>query len=172
MKSSDSSADFPSRKRLAAATAIALAMALLVVVLFIMPAEYGKDPTGVGKFTGISKLYSTPEPPPANTTLPPASEVLRYNITFPSQGRSLADETVSLQEGESKTLDVQVLDGNLLDVTARLEWTDTALGPPGDPDLFEATWERADGSADQPVLGRNAENGTGKFAANPFHCPT
>jgi hypothetical protein len=150
------------------ATAIALAVALLVVVLFVMPAEYGIDPTGAGKLTGISNLHSTPEPSPTNTTLPAASEILRYNITFPSQSRILADETLALQEGDAQTMDVPVLDGNLLDVTARLEWTDTALGPPGDPDLFEATWQRADGSMDQPVLGRNAENGSGRFAAVAF----
>lgn len=166
--SSASSAELPSRRQLVLATVVALVVALLVVVLFVMPAQFGKDPTGIGKLTGISKLYSAPEPPPSNTTLPPAKQLLRYNVTFPTQARSLAEETVSLQEGEEQTIDVQVLDGNLLDVTATLTWTDTALGPPGDPDLFQATWQRADGSMEQGVLGRNDAGGAGVFQAVAF----
>ena len=42
---------------------VALAIAALVLVTIIWPAEYGKDPTGVGEFLGL--MIMTPETEPA-----------------------------------------------------------------------------------------------------------
>jgi hypothetical protein len=47
-----------SRRRLLAATAVTLAMAVLVVLAFVLPAEYGRDPLGVGRLTGVTRLWS------------------------------------------------------------------------------------------------------------------
>lgn len=46
----------PSGSRLLKSTLIAAVIAILVLVLFILPAEYGIDPTGIGRATGISQL--------------------------------------------------------------------------------------------------------------------
>ncbi|WP_309092824.1 hypothetical protein [Phenylobacterium sp.] len=47
-----------SGRRLVAATFAALALALLVVLGFVAPAEYGRDPLGVGRLTGVARLWA------------------------------------------------------------------------------------------------------------------
>jgi hypothetical protein len=46
----------PSSKKLLIGTAAALGVAAVAVVGFVLPAEYGIDPTGIGKALGITKL--------------------------------------------------------------------------------------------------------------------
>ena len=46
----------PSGKRIAIETGIALAVALIVLVTVVWPAEYGRDPTGVGGLLGITNM--------------------------------------------------------------------------------------------------------------------
>jgi hypothetical protein len=46
----------PSRKKLVIGSAVALAVAAIALVVFILPAEYGIDPTGAGKALGVTKL--------------------------------------------------------------------------------------------------------------------
>ena len=46
----------PSRKKLLVGSLAALAVAGLVVVGFVLPAEYGVDPLGTGKALGLNKL--------------------------------------------------------------------------------------------------------------------
>lgn len=47
-----------SRRRLLAATVTTLALAVLVVLAFVLPAEYGRDPLGVGRLTGVARLWA------------------------------------------------------------------------------------------------------------------
>lgn len=49
-------ADRPSRRALFWGTAIALAAGAAAVVLFVLPAETGIDPTGFGKSSGLSSM--------------------------------------------------------------------------------------------------------------------
>lgn len=53
------------RGRLARATGLAFAVATMVFVTTVLPAEFGRDPTGFGRLTGISKLALTAPPEPA-----------------------------------------------------------------------------------------------------------
>ncbi len=60
----------PSPSGLLARLGGALAVAVVILLLFVMPAEYQIDPTGFGKLTGLTKM-ATPTPPPTpvmNTT--------------------------------------------------------------------------------------------------------
>jgi hypothetical protein len=50
-----------SRPRLLLAVAGALAAALLILFAAVLPAEYGRDPTGLGKLTGLSRLWAPKE---------------------------------------------------------------------------------------------------------------
>ena len=53
---SEPSTAFPSRKKAVIGGVAALAIAAAVVVVFVLPAEYGKDPTGLGTALGLNKL--------------------------------------------------------------------------------------------------------------------
>jgi len=48
---------------------LALVAALVLLVTIVLPAEYGRDPTGVGKLLGLTALQAKAEPaaPPAQT---------------------------------------------------------------------------------------------------------
>jgi hypothetical protein len=52
----------PSLARLAKTTAIAVVVAGVLLVTFVLPAEYGIDPTGAGRLLGLTAIASPPEP--------------------------------------------------------------------------------------------------------------
>jgi hypothetical protein len=49
------------RSRLLLVTALALVVGFVIVFGAIVPAEFGKDPTGLGKLGGLSRLWAPPE---------------------------------------------------------------------------------------------------------------
>jgi hypothetical protein len=48
--------ELPSSRQLITWTAIAAGVALLLLVTVVLPAEYGVDPTGVGRVTGLKRM--------------------------------------------------------------------------------------------------------------------
>ena len=46
----------PSAKRLAATTLIAVTGAAAALIVFVLPAEYGIDPTGIGRALGLTAM--------------------------------------------------------------------------------------------------------------------
>lgn len=48
--------DPPSAKRLLRSTLIALAVAATILVTIVLPAEYGADPTGIGRLLGLKAM--------------------------------------------------------------------------------------------------------------------
>jgi len=60
-----------SARRLAATTLVAFAIAAAIVVAFVLPAEYGRDPLGTGRALGLTRIAS---PPPPASPEPPATE--------------------------------------------------------------------------------------------------
>ena len=48
--------DLPSSSQLFKSTIIALAVAGALLLCVVIPAEYGKDPTGVGELLGLKKM--------------------------------------------------------------------------------------------------------------------
>ena len=165
--SSDKS-DLPSRRKLLVATAIAVAIALLVVVLFVMPAEYGKDPTGFGKLTRIGNLYSPPPGPdqfePVNTT---GEQLSVFNVSWVPQEAANGEFGGELAPGESKDVPFKVSETNVTRVTAVLSWSDEAVaGQPTLPDLFELNLTNPQGET-RTYLGRN-EGSNGSLTAVYF----
>ena len=50
----------PSGKRIARSVVIALVVAAVILVTAVLPAEYGIDPTGVGRALGLTELNAAP----------------------------------------------------------------------------------------------------------------
>lgn len=78
----------PPRGRLLKMTGLAFVAASVLVVLFVLPADYGIDPTGFGKLTGLDQLAPATAVPVAATAVPaastgtaPAGQVARYATT-------------------------------------------------------------------------------------------
>lgn len=65
----DAAAGRSSGRRVLLTTLLALAAAIVALVIFVLPAEYGIDPTGVGARLGLTDLASTggPTGTPADT---------------------------------------------------------------------------------------------------------
>jgi hypothetical protein len=157
MTSSDYSAELPSKRKLLVATAIAIVIALLVVILFVMPAEYGKDPTGFGKLTGISDLHepagaSRGDFVPVNTT---GEQLLSFNVSWVPREAAAAETDGESGVGESTDVPLAVPDTNVTRVTAVLSWSDEPVaGQATDPDLFEVNITAPTGET-RSFLGRN-----------------
>jgi hypothetical protein len=165
MTSSASSTDLPSRRKLVVATAIALGIALLVVVLFVLPAEYGKDPTGFGKLTGVSDLYDPEAAPeefaPVNTT---SESLLSFNVSWVPREAAAGEADGELATGESQDVPLSVAESNVTRVTAILTWSDEPVaGQATGPDLFELNITSPTGET-RSFLGRN-EGPSGTLAA-------
>jgi hypothetical protein len=71
-----STAPAPSRKKLLIGSAAALAVAAAGLVVFVLPAEFGIDPTGAGRALGLTKLAE-----PENIYLERGRK--RTNVLFP-----------------------------------------------------------------------------------------
>jgi len=78
----------PSRKKLLIGSAAAAAVAAVALVVFILPAEYGIDPTGAGEALGVTKLSQTGEE--ENIYLKRGQA--RTNALFPLDGEVQPDE--------------------------------------------------------------------------------
>lgn len=65
--------DSPSTKQLIIGGAVAAVVAAVVLVVFVLPAEFGVDPTGAGDATGLSSL-SADQPPTVETGVFTATE--------------------------------------------------------------------------------------------------
>jgi len=76
----------PSRPRLWKATGVALAIATGVLVLVVLPAEYGLDPTGVGSRLGLTALAATQS---AAGEAGRDGPVARYDIPYHTQSIEL-----------------------------------------------------------------------------------
>ncbi len=82
-----------SRRRILQASAIAAAIALIVLLVAVLPAEYGIDPLGTGKALGLTALASTDEAEPAvSSTL----EAVRAGVNTAQQG-TLAEDTFTVE---------------------------------------------------------------------------
>ena len=76
----------PSRRRILVVTLAALSAALIILFAAVLPAEFGRDPTGLGRLTGIGKLW-TPEEKAAKPMAPTAAGA-PPSASFPQPFRS------------------------------------------------------------------------------------
>jgi hypothetical protein len=61
MSTDPAAGEGPSRRKIIIGTIIALVIAAIVLVFFILPAEFGRDPTGQGERAGLTNLAETGE---------------------------------------------------------------------------------------------------------------
>lgn len=97
----------PSRKKLLIGSAAALGIAAVALVVFVLPAEYGIDPTGAGRALGLTKLAGEEE----NVYLKRGQA--RTNVLFPLAATATPDEAtlratlsgkrVAVGEGQLRT---------------------------------------------------------------------
>lgn len=154
-------------KRLALATIAALAVAVVVLVVAILPAEFGVDPTGVGGLAGLTKLAPGAVPAegsgiesPESEAPPSATSTLSvYAASFPLSHASALEASGYLADGDTALVPVPVRAANVTRVIAKLAFADAneTGGQATRPDLFEVQVKAPNGDVGTAVLGRSDE---------------
>lgn len=156
----------PSLATLAKTTALALVVAAVLLVTIVMPAEYGVDPIGTGRWLGLTEIAS-PTVSVADTILPAAAGAALTPVQHGPYGEYPADFKldvfdITLQPYEFVEYKYRLEQG----ATMMFAWTATA------PVIHDFHGERAGGAssagpAEESYDKQNRRQGRGSFAA-PF----
>lgn len=155
----------PSRKQLLKLTGVALVIAGVLLIAVVLPAEYGIDPTGIGRRLGLASLSAAPPSAPAReatgqaltlSLAPSAALVWKAPAAYRSDELSLtlapnegAEIKASMREGE-RFVFTWVAEGGVVNFDMHGEKTNAGS------DDFTSYWK-----------GRGASEGHGEFQA-PF----
>lgn len=132
--------ELPSTRALLKSTAIAAAVALVLLVAVVFPAEYGVDPTGIGRVLGLTQMGETKmalakeaaaadsaeaaEPSPADAAAPVAAPIAAAPTT-PAAGDSAVRThvtSVTLAPDQGREIKLAMREG------ARVRYTWTVEG--------------------------------------------
>jgi hypothetical protein len=102
-------ASLPSLPQLGKATASALAVAGLILLTAVLPAEYGIDPSGIGKALGLTQMSRTASKPADITPATGAGAQATVNKT--EQAFRTDEMSVTLQPGEGAEVKAQIRKG-------------------------------------------------------------
>lgn len=107
----------PSKRRLLVLSGLALAMAALIVLGAVMPAEFNRDPLGIGKATGLSRLFRETEPSATvGATLirrydtPFRRDTVHITLHYPGAGPYSLEYKVRMKRGATLVYAWRVLD--------------------------------------------------------------
>ncbi|MGS1119867.1 hypothetical protein [Rhodanobacter sp. UC4436_H3] len=132
----------PTTRRLLKATAVAIVVAGALLVTTVLPAEYGIDPTGMGKRLGLNVLAETAEaaepavpaatgmPTPSNSHADDTGEAAKAAAAFGVNAGQTFDTQAIDQSGvpiRHDTLTVELLPGKGTEVKALLKSGDGAV---------------------------------------------
>ena len=115
--------ELPSTKQLIVSTMIAFIVAMILLVTVILPAEYGIDPTGLGKVIGLTKmgdiktqLASEAKQSEKEPALTEANEEAVSSETLPIEAIPLEVEerTVQLKPGEAAEIKLSMMKGAIV----------------------------------------------------------
>jgi hypothetical protein len=156
---SSAAADLPSSGRLLRATLLAAAIAGVMLVTVILPAEYGIDPTGIGRATG---LYRAPEaaaaPLPTSAAAAEGGTATTGSL-FKSPTAFRSDEmSVTLAPGEGAEIKAQMAAGE------RLVFSWTSSGGGVDVDMHGESLDKSTGDRSY-WTGEFEASGHGAFEA-------
>jgi hypothetical protein len=149
------------RSTLARAAIGALAGATIILTLFVLPAEFGIDPTGVGKALGLTRMSEQADPVDESGTTPPQGSA-SAGFAVPPQTQASIQKATAYRSDE-KTITLAPHTG--MEVKAVMKAGDsfqfrwTATGPVradmhGEPlgakdDEFSDYWKQKDLSSGQ-----------------------
>jgi hypothetical protein len=114
----------PSGKSILIGTVAALVVALLVLAVVIWPAEYGRDPTGIGGLLGITGMSTAPTQTIQITDVVGGNETLR-EVEIPDFGDPVPLPNPNVHqpgdaEPETRTMTVELAAGGETEVKAVL----------------------------------------------------
>ncbi len=153
--------DPPSPRRLVRATLTAATLAGVLLVTVVLPAEYGIDPTGIGRATGLYRAPEAAAEPLPESTADGASAAAATSTgsLFKSATPYRSDEmSLTLAPGEGAEIKAQMNAGE------RLVFSWTSSGGGVDVDMHGETGRRGD-EARSYWTGEFEAGGHGAFEA-------
>ena len=99
----------PTLPQLGKATAVALAVAGAILVGAVLPAEYGVDPTGIGRALGLTQLNGGARP--AAEVMPAAGTAAAATVTRTAHAFRSDEMTITLQPGEGAEIKAAIAKG-------------------------------------------------------------
>jgi hypothetical protein len=93
-------------EKLLVAVVLSMLAAAVIVVVFVMPAEYGVDPTGIGKLTGLTSLKADAQPKGHGGSQQDASV---QPLTQPMTQLQTNQGSITLQPGESTEVKAEMV---------------------------------------------------------------
>ncbi len=105
--------DLPTSSQLLKSTIIAMVVATVLLLLVILPAEYGTDPTGVGEIFGLKKMGEIKVSLEEESLTEP--EVL---IDIPTETE---EETSTTVEENQEVLEVQIPPGEAIEIKLEMK---------------------------------------------------
>lgn len=152
------------------ATLVALLLASVALTVYILPANYGLDPTGVGSTFGFQGQPPGAEEAPAgpeapNVTLEEAP-LNAYDVGWSPRADAGPGTGGYTAENETTTVALPLPPANLTEVRLSLTWTDDneTAGQPTEPDRLELVLEAPNGTRTEPVQAENEPDGEGQLA--------
>lgn len=146
---------------LAKASGIALVVAALVLVIFVLPAEYDIDPTGAGGALGITGMAAAAEPA-ADVPAKPSATAVPDKAFIARTGTWREDEmTIDLAPHSGKEIKAHMDEGD----SYVFEWS--SKGGPVKLDMHGEKPDAAEGEFTSYWEERELEGGKGVFTA-PF----
>jgi hypothetical protein len=123
--------ELPSSRTLLRSTLIAAAAAAVLLVTVVLPAEYGVDPTGVGRVIGLTEMgeikmalareAAAAEAAPAQTAAVLSSDATSNAApeatSAPSPAGSSDEVSITLQPGEGREIKLEMREGATVDFT-------------------------------------------------------
>ncbi len=151
------------KRALAKASGLALVAAALVLTLFILPAEYGIDPTGAGRALGITGMAAAEGPEPQSAKAAPSTEAAAPDkAAIARTGTWREDEvTIELAPHSGKEIKAHMRAGD----SFVFEWS--AKGGPVKVDMHGERTDAAEGEFTSYWEERALTGGKGAFTA-PF----
>ncbi|HEA53155.1 hypothetical protein LCGC14_0633580 [marine sediment metagenome] len=154
----------PSTKRLIKATGVAAVIGLLTLIIAILPAEYGIDPTGLGGAMGLTMLSQANAAEPASSEVGSSSDnllALSAGPVWKTSGKLSSDTTrVTLKPGEGLEVKATMKAGD------RMVFSWASEGGPVNFDMHGERYNDGDNFTSY-WQGRNEPAANGAFEA-PF----
>lgn len=105
--------DLPSSAQLLKSTIIAFVVASFLLLLVILPAEYGVDPTGVGEFIGLKKMGEIKISLEKEALTEP--EILKDNLTKNEKVKS------GIFEEKQDIMEVEIASGEAIEIKLEMK---------------------------------------------------
>lgn len=116
--------ELPSTSKLIKSTIIAIIIAAVILVTLVLPAEYGIDPTGVGKLTGLQRmgeiktaLAEELEEAQSTQLVTSDEKIAVETISTDSQVLRTDEKSVTLAPNKSIEIKLAMTKGNKVDFT-------------------------------------------------------